>query len=263
MQLRPELDEFTKDPSSRPNSPPILLNVGVTGHRSTVLTAPIVRSLRPAVYTVFSQIRGAALRLQDPGAETCISEPRLHLHTALASGADQIAAICARSSGYFVRATLPFEAQEYRNDFAAGDELDMFEQAVAVADEVVALPGDRSDPEKAYVRVGKLLVRSADIMIAIWDGELGRGPGGTAHVVDLALRRSVPVIHIDIDHRSDNIRMRTLVRGGSAEQYSESMSDPLLYNRVLSEVFQAKFDRGNRSTKSLPKSLKPRPIGAD
>jgi hypothetical protein len=257
LQLRPELDESTKGPLPRPHSPPILLNVAVTGHRSTVLTAPIVRSLRPAVYTVFSQIRGAALRLQDPGAETCISEePRLHLHTALASGADQIAAICARSSGYYVRATLPFEAQEYRNDFAAGDELDMFEQAVAVADEVVALPGNRSDPEGAYVRVGKLLVRSADIMIAIWDGELGRGPGGTAHVVELALRSSVPVIHIDIDHRSDKIRMRTLVRGGSAEQYSESMSDPLFYNRVLSEVFQAKFDRGARATKSLPKSPK-------
>ena len=234
------MDESTPDPSSRPTAKPILLNVGITGHRATVLTAPLVRSLRPAIYTVFSELRSATLRLQEADAEYRNSgAPRLHLHTALASGADQIAAICARSSGYCVRAMLPFEAHEYRKDFTAGDELDLFEQAVAVADEVVALPGDRSDPEGAYVHVGELLVRTADIMIAIWDGELGRGPGGTAHVVELALQSSVPVIHIDINYGSDKVRMRALVGRGSGEQYSESMRDPLLYSRVLSEAFSS------------------------
>jgi len=31
---------------------------------------------------------------------------------------------------------------------------------------------------------------------AIWDGEVARGPGGTADVVDYAVRRGVPVIHV-------------------------------------------------------------------
>lgn len=237
LQPRPDLDEPAHSPSSTPSATPVLLTVGITGHRATVLTAPLVRTLRPAVFTIFSQLRDAALRLRQPEAEGSNStSPRLHLHTALASGADQIAAICAQSSGYFVRAILPFEAHEYRKDFAVGEELDLFEQAVAEADEVVVLPGDRSDADAAYVGVGKMLVRSADIMIAIWDGELGKGPGGTAHVVELALQSSVPVIHLDIDSGSDKVRVRALTGAGLAEPYSQSLRDPQFYSRVLREA---------------------------
>lgn len=239
MQLPPDPNPSAQDPSQFSIPRPIKLNVGITGHRAGMLTAPLVRTLRPAVYAVFGQLRDATLLLQETEAQFCSSTAaQLNLHTALASGADQIAAICARSSGYFVRATLPFEAHEYREDFALGDELDTFEQAVAAADEIVALPGDRADPEGAYVRVGELLVREADVMIAIWDGEDGRGPGGTAHVVELALQSAVPVIHIDIARDSDQVRLRTLFDGNAQDDYGNSMRDPNLYRRLLGEVFK-------------------------
>src|SRR5215210_147816 len=200
LPLLPDTQALSEPVATRP----IVVNIGVTGHRAGVLTAPLVRTLRPAVYTVFRELREATLRLQESEAEFCsLTKARLRLHTPLATGADQIAAICARSSGYFVRALLPFEPTEYRKDFADGEELEGFEQALAAADEIVALPGDRSDLEGAYVLVGESLVGTADVVIAIWDGEEGRGPGGTAHVVELALQSSVPVIHIDIDHGSD------------------------------------------------------------
>lgn len=157
----------------------------------------------------------------------------LRLHTPLATGADQIAAICARSSGYSVRALLPFEAVEYRHDFAPGEERETFEQALEAADEIVALPGERSDLEAAYVRVGKSLVRVADVIIAIWDGEQGHGPGGTAHVVELALDERVPVIHIDIDHANDEVRMRALVDGDRSAPFGTSLCDPAMYGRVV------------------------------
>ena len=241
MYPRPDPDAAARDTSATIVPRPIKLNVGITGHRAGVLSAPLVRTLRPAVYSVFSDLRDATLELQESEPELCsATAARLNLHTALASGADQIAAICARSSGYFVRATLPFEAHEYRKDFALGEELDTFEQAVAAADEIVALPGDRADPQDAYVRVGKLLVREADIMLAIWDGEQGRGPGGTAHVVELALQSAVPVIHIDIADRSDEVRMRALLDGDAEADYRSSMRDPGLYKRLLSKVFGLK-----------------------
>jgi hypothetical protein len=162
----------------------------------------------------------------------------LRLHTPLATGADQIAAICARSSGYFVRALLPFEPSEYRKDFLVGEELDGFEQALAAADEIVALPGDRSDLEGAYVQVGESLVGTADLMIAIWDGEQGRGPGGTAYVVELALQNAIPVIHLDIDQGSDKVRVRALVEGDSERPFGRSLRDVDLYNRVLRGAFR-------------------------
>ncbi len=213
---------------------PIVLNVGVTGHRAGAFTAPLVRTLRPTVYTVFRQLRDATLRLQQAEDAFCsATAAELRLHTPLATGADQIAAICARSSGYFVRALLPFEPSEYRKDFSAGEELDGFEQALAAADEIVALPGHRSDLEGAYVQVGELLVGTADLMIAIWDGEQGRGPGGTAYVVELALRSSVPVIHLDVDQGSDEVRVRALVEGDAAGTFGTSPGDLNLYNRVI------------------------------
>lgn len=239
MPLRPDLNTPAHGLSPGPGPKPIFLNVGITGHRAGALAAPLVRTLRPAVFRVFSELRETTLRLQESEAELCSATvAQLHLHTALATGADQIAAICARSSGYFVRAMLPFEAHEYRKDFALGDELDTFEQAVAAADEIVALPGDRADPEGAYVRVGEMLVHMADLMIAIWDGEAGRGPGGTAHVVELALQSAVPVIHLDIDYGSDKVRMRALVGGDSGGNLGDSLRDPELYSRVLREALK-------------------------
>jgi hypothetical protein len=227
------------DPEPAPGRPkPIVLNVGITGHRAGVLTAPHVRTLRPAVYTVFRQLREAALRLQQSEDAFC-SETRaeLRLHTPLATGADQIAAICARSSGYFVRALLPFEPTEYRKDFAPGEELDGFEQALEAADEIVALSGQREDLEAAYVQVGESLVGTADVLIAIWDGEQANGPGGTGHVVEMALRSSVPVIHIDIERDSATFRIRALVEGEACSP-RKSLRDPDLYTRVLRGAFK-------------------------
>ncbi|HEX5258690.1 MAG TPA: hypothetical protein VFW35_07905, partial [Sphingomicrobium sp.] len=217
---------------------PIVLNIGVTGHRAGALTAPLVRSLRPVVYTIFRELREATLRLQEAEDALCSeTAAQLLLHTPLASGADQIAAICARSSGYFVRALLPFEPHEYRKDFAPGEELDRFEQALEAADEIVALPGQREDLEAAYVLVGESLVRTADLMIAIWDGEQARGPGGTGYVVELALRQAVPVIHIRVGRDSDDVEIRLLMDEASKAP-AGSLDDPELYGRVLRGAFR-------------------------
>jgi hypothetical protein len=217
---------------------PVVLNVGITGHRAGALTAPVIRNLRPTVFAIFRQLRETALKLQESEDALCSeTEAQLLLHTPLASGADQIAAICARSSGYFVRALLPFEPHDYREDFAPGEELDSFEQALEAADEIVALPGHRDDLQAAYVMVGESLVHHADIMIAIWDGEQARGPGGTGHVVALALEQSIPVIHIEVSHDTDQIRIRALL-GDASEPSAASVEDSELYNRVLRGAFK-------------------------
>lgn len=220
-----------------PISKPVALNVGITGHRSSVLTAPLVETLEPVVDEIFRQLREAVLKggETDPDADVAA---RLRLHTPLATGADQIAAKSARSSGYFVRAVLPFEADEYRKDFAPGDELDQFERALDAADEVVALPGDRTDAEGAYVQVGQSLIDAADVIVAIWDGEEGHGPGGTAHVVELAMQSAVPVIHVDINRGSNEVRMRALVGGRATAYVNASLEDPETYSGLLRDVLK-------------------------
>jgi hypothetical protein len=249
------VDNRTK-PLSEPR--PIVLNVGITGHRAGALTAPVVRTLRPIVYTVFRELREATRRLQESEESFCSSTAaQLNLHTALATGADQIAAICGRSSGYFVRALLPFEPSEYRKDFAIGEELDGFEQALAAADEIVALPGNRSELQDAYVLVGESLVETADILIAIWDGEQARGRGGTGEVVEMALRTSVPVIHIEVDHVSDQVRIRALVDGDIESPFGTSLRDPDLYSRVLRGAFKLGPAEASAPTLELAEAGRP------
>lgn len=232
---------------------PLVLNVAVTGHRAAALTAEVVRSLRPIVYIVFRQLREAALRLQEMEGELCSrTAAELRLHTPLATGADQIAAICARSSGYFVRALLPFEASEYRKDFADGDELETFDQALAAADEIVALPGQRSDVETAYLVVGESLVQTADVLVAIWDGDPAKGPGGTANVVELALKSATPVIHLHVDHASDKVHLRALIDGDTAAPFGTSIHEPRLYGEVLRSALRLQQPTAVRQPEELP-----------
>jgi hypothetical protein len=227
----PALDE---EPAEAGSPRPVVLNVAITGHRANLLGGGILDSLEPIVDQVFRQLREAALKVQQSEELFCSETPaELRLHTALATGADQIAARSARSSGYSIRAMLPFSPDDYRQDFEIGDELDEFDRALDAADEIVALPGERSDPESAYVLVGKKLIEKADVIIAIWDGQEGRGPGGTAHVVELALASSVPVVHIDLDWSSDRIGTRILVDGKAIEPKAGSHLASDSYDRLL------------------------------
>jgi len=213
---------------------PIVLNVGITGHRAAALTAPVLRALNPAVDRVFRKLRKAALKIQRSDKAFCSdTPPQLRLHTGLASGADQIAAKWARSRGYSVRAVLPFEPDEYRRDFEFSEQLADFDKALDAADEIVVLPGERADAEGAYVLVGKHLIEASDVMLAIWDGQEGRGPGGTAHVVELALQNSVPVIHIHIGRAWRKVRTRALTGEGGGAPKATSLRLPGRYSRLV------------------------------
>jgi len=213
---------------SHPHHPPrprLTLNVGITGHRAGILPGPVLATLRPVVEGVFHNLREAVQRVH--ADEAAIFDPapaKLRLHSPLASGADQLAADSARAAGYHVRALLPLAPDDYRDDFSAGHERDEFNRQLDSADEIFALPCDRGDGEAAYVLVGKAVVAAADILIAIWDGCEGNGPGGTAHVVDLALGASVPTIHIAIDRDTGAIESTRLLVGGDA---AEPMVEPL------------------------------------
>jgi hypothetical protein len=125
-----------------------------------------------------------------------------------------MAATLARAAGYHVRALLPLAADDYGTDFEQGPERREFITHLQSAQEVFALapfgPGER---EAAYVQVGKAVVAASDILIAVWDGNGANGPGGTAHVVDLALTSSVPVIHVPIDRASGSAGAPRLLFG--------------------------------------------------
>ena len=221
-----------------PPRPRFALNIGITGHRATVLPADSVELIRPRLDEVFRELHAAALQLHTAETEIFSSqEPLLRLHTPLASGSDQLAAESARASNFFIRALLPFAPDEYRKDFALGAERDDYDRHIAMADSLFSLAGDREDRDEAYVNVGKAVIAAADILIAIWDGREGNGRGGTAHVVDLALGQSVPVIHIEIDRAQGLVgRPRLLTGGDAVEPIAKPLKSSADYAALLRDT---------------------------
>jgi len=193
----------------------LTLNVGITGHRAHVLSDAIVAKLETRIDRCFERLMAAAQAIgSDPHSAFSDAPPLLRLHTALATGADQLAATAAKKRDYQVRALLPFPVDEYRRDFSDSSEHREFCEHLEAADSYFALPGTREAENHAYVMVGKAVIAAADVLIAVWDGKEGNGPGGTAHVVDLALRGGVPVLHVPVDRENESLGKTRLLTGG-------------------------------------------------
>lgn len=195
---------------------PVAFSVSVTGHRS-LSYSPRYDDLVHLVSAVLSQMR-ALCHKYDYAVD-------LRLNTALAVGADQLAALAVQKANesiqypqqrWSTQAILPFERESYaaalelgltpsdnavlRNDFAT---------LLAQADRVYEL-ADLSciaDPARfgatthhwqntRYQTLGNLLSQQADILLALWNGEVG-GKGGTADVVSMALKKGKPVLWIN------------------------------------------------------------------
>jgi hypothetical protein len=85
---------------------------------------------------------------------------------------------------------LPLDVDDYVDDFgeSVGEFGELLEAAAEV--EVVAPAATR---EAAYEAAGRAVVDGSDVLLALWDGEVSRGQGGTAEVVEYARARGVTV----------------------------------------------------------------------
>ncbi len=73
--------------------------------------------------------------------------------------------------------------------------------------------------------------------MAVWDGREGNGRGGTAHVVDLALAASVPVIHVSVDPGSGEVGAVRLITGGNVvEPILEDLADAEAYRSLVRDT---------------------------
>jgi len=142
------------------------LFVGVTGHRA------IPASDEAAAKAAF----GALLRkLGDDYPHTSPV-----VLSALADGADLLAAEEAIARDVAVIACIPISIDAYERDFDPAA-LARFRAALAACARVEIVPA--SDRLAGYVAAGMHVARSSHVLVAFWDGRPSRGPGGTAEVV--------------------------------------------------------------------------------
>jgi hypothetical protein len=172
-------------PQAWPRPPYVPLVVGVTGHRN------ILASARPEIWV---RVRDVLLELlADRGRR------RLIVMSGLAEGADRLVASVAFDLKEQARyrdvidvvACLPLTPDEYERDFETEASKASFREMLGrcVHSIVVSDETGVTDRPECYRLQGRLLTRYAQVLVALWDGDEGRGRGGTAEVVQMMLGR--------------------------------------------------------------------------
>ncbi|HYC15281.1 MAG TPA: hypothetical protein VEC75_13600, partial [Stellaceae bacterium] len=213
--------------------PRIAVRVGITGHRDVggrygenaaaieSQIAAALAAIRDAAQAAAEASRGSRAYRDEP--------PLLRMISPLAEGADRIAAEIASRLGYRLLAPLPFSQAEYERDFETEESKAEFRRLLARADAeegTIALDGGRGAPtgDQSYYAVGRFVVRSADILIAVWQRDRWGGLGGTGDIVAFALRAGVPVLWIPADAPA---AMRLLVERDALELPAQPEADAL------------------------------------
>jgi len=165
---------------------PYELRVGVTGHRQ-LSESPAAA----AVCRVLESIQAVLAPSPDVPLRWTIVSP-------LAAGADQIVAReVLRLPDARLEVVTPFRLDRYRADFPSPDASAAFHSLLARADTVHEIDDPLAERDAAYLAVGRWVVDTCELVIALWNGRPAKGTGGTGDVVDYAVRRGRTVIWIN------------------------------------------------------------------
>ncbi len=159
-----------------------MTRIGVTGHRLLAAQAGLEATVAAALV----------------GIETHHAAPYV-LVSGMAEGADEFVAHVALVRGWELEALLPLPLSDFRDDLERPDDC---ERLLARAARVRSIDPPRPRPD-CYRAQGLALVATCDVLIALWNGEPARGPGGTAEVVAAARAATVEVVHIAAADRRD------------------------------------------------------------
>jgi hypothetical protein len=189
--------------------PRLVLRIGVAGHipgRQRVFDeAAIAAGASAFLADLAKQLSGfhaARPHLFRPDA------PVIRVASGLAEGADQIvSAVAAGMSRVELAAMLPFPAESCAglmpSDAGRRRFGDLLARCKPVLECTDAPPpkGDGPEQEQArregYVVQSETLIEHSDLLLAVWDGAAGKGPGGTANTVRRARDLGLPVFSID------------------------------------------------------------------
>lgn len=190
--------------SAHPPKARLVLRVGITGHRPNKLGEPgtatykaVERSVRDALLAIKTSLHRIAgtEALKDVYAK---KDPLLRIISALAEGADRMAADEAVAPCSELQVILPFASDEYERDFKTNASKDEFRALMARANgAVMTLDGTRAAENRSYRAAGRMMLRQSDVVIAVWDGEPAESDAGTGAIAAAALSARIPVLWIN------------------------------------------------------------------
>ena len=149
-----------------------MISIGVTGHQSIPSEALtfIQEGLRDIIRRFGNQHTGVS---------------------SLAAGADQLFADLLLRSGGRLHAVIPCHG--YESTFSNPNELGHF-LALRKSATVVETLNYPEPSEEAFLEAGHRVVDLSDLLVAVWDGKVARGKGGTADIVGYAREHDREVV---------------------------------------------------------------------
>ncbi|MXO94940.1 hypothetical protein GRI34_00725 [Erythrobacter aquimaris] len=176
--------------------PRLTLRIGITGHRPPRLPRERNEAVRHGCEDIFARAKTALQDIYERNRDVFSDDaPVVRLVSAMATGADTVAAEAALTQGLPLSACLPFRKDDYARDFEPS-EWAQTQALIEAAESTVELVDHQSGDPGAYEAVGRLVLAQSDILIAVWDGDAARGRGGTTEVVAQAVASHMPVIHV-------------------------------------------------------------------
>ena len=182
-----------------PPKPRLCLRVGVTGHRpGEKFPIPATGVVETTVGDMLDRIKSAVESASAKYTEYFDGEASLYelvIVSSLAEGADRIVAQVGLDRGFLLDVVLPFQRDEYANDFKESKAVyfDLLKRARSVFE----IEGKRTNEARAYEAAGLIMVGNVNLLIAVWDGKEPAGIGGTALIVEKAIGAHVPVVMIE------------------------------------------------------------------
>lgn len=152
----------------------VSIRIGVTGHR--IFSNEQI--IREKVNEVFLEINNM---LENTSYNLIAVSP-------LAEGADRIVAeeiLAWKGKKNFLEVIIPMDEKEYLNDFKTQKSKNEFFKLLNQAKSIQTLKMGKTRNE-SYENVGRAIVNNCNLLIAIWDGEVAAGRGGTEEIVNYA-----------------------------------------------------------------------------
>jgi hypothetical protein len=185
------------------------VRIGATGHRKLDDPAAMEALVKKAIDAVVEELLAKEVRrkiVRDRSAGAAIP---FSVVSSLAEGADRVVARAVLSyPDARLDAVLPLAREDFMEDFATEASRKEFAELLNRCSEPVVLRTNRIRNERhdangqaelrsdAYAQAGRYVVDHCDVLIAVWDGKPARGGGGTAEIVEYALRKNRPLIRV-------------------------------------------------------------------
>jgi SMODS and SLOG-associating 2TM effector domain 1 len=208
------------------------LRTGVFGHRDIDPDHP---GLTQAIDEALAAICCMHSHIQVHVESTPVG---LAVVSSLAEGADRILAraVLARE-GTRLEVVLPFDREDYYDDFSSPESREEFDELINKATVDVIEPAESR--KHAYEAAGHAMVDRSDIVVAVWDGKPARGRGGTADIYAYAMKCKKPIFWIQVN--------------SDAAELAEQPFDLRAANVLLPHESLKNFDRYNGEM--LPASI--------